>query len=141
MCVSFRGLNRVTKPFQYPIQRCDDAIIFMCTGYGKLWIITLDARQGYHQVPVREEDQEKLAFFAPDGQKYCFTVMPFGPSNAPTFYTAMMSDFKCEWDYLFIIKLRATDKIDGKDVSVSNSNDIHVGDLSIDSGSKTIIDD
>ena len=26
MCLSYRGLNKVTKPFEYPIRRCDDAI-------------------------------------------------------------------------------------------------------------------
>jgi len=28
MCVSYRGLNKVTRPFEYPIPRCDDAIGF-----------------------------------------------------------------------------------------------------------------
>ena len=31
-----------------------------------IWIIIVDARQGYHQVKVRRFDIEKLAFFAPD---------------------------------------------------------------------------
>lgn len=32
MCVSYRKLNSVTKPFQYPIPRCDDAISIMVVG-------------------------------------------------------------------------------------------------------------
>ena len=77
----------------------------------KLWIISLDARQGYHQVKVREEDTEKLAFFAPNDRKYCFTVMPFEPTNAPPFYTAMMKDFKDEWDALFFQMVTAKEKL------------------------------
>ena len=62
MCVSYRGLNKVTKPFEYPIPRCDDAISIFEVGSNMIWIITVDARQGYHQVYVRKLDQEKIAF-------------------------------------------------------------------------------
>ena len=86
MCVSYRALNAITRPFQFPIPRCDYSIYVLGHGSVYIFIIALDARQGYHQVAVRYEDQEKLAFFAPDDNKYCFTVMPFGPTNAPTFY-------------------------------------------------------
>jgi len=105
MCVSYRKLNSVTKPFQYPIPRCDDAITILGWGAGRIWLISLDARQGYHQVRVRKVDREKLAFFAPNNKKYCWNVMPFGPTNAPSFYTAMMKNFKDEWDNLFQIRM------------------------------------
>ena len=65
-------------------------------GSGKLWIITVDTKQGYHQIMVREVDVDKLAFFAPDNNKYAFRVMPFGVVNAPVFYTCMMNNFKEE---------------------------------------------
>ena len=63
-----------------------------------MFFITLDARHGYHQIAVRLRDQEKLAFFTPDGLKKIFVVMPFGPKNAPAFYTAMMKNFQREWN-------------------------------------------
>ena len=85
LCVSYRALNRITKPFQFPIPRCDDSIYLLGNGSGCIFIITLDARQGYHQIAVRAGDQEKIAFFGPDDFKWCFTVMPLGPTNAPTF--------------------------------------------------------
>ena len=96
MCVSYCKLNAVTKTFQFPIPRCNTAIVILGCGAGKNWIISLDARQGYHKVQVRKKDREKLAFFSPDNLKYCFNVMPFGPTNAPAFYTAMMKNFKTE---------------------------------------------
>ena len=49
MCVSYRKLNSITKPFEFPIPRCDDAIAILDTGSQFIWIISLDARQGYHQ--------------------------------------------------------------------------------------------
>ena len=45
-------------------------------------------------------DQEKTAFFAPNGKKFCFQVLPFGLTNAPPFYTCMMSDFQADWTLL-----------------------------------------
>ena len=142
MCVSYRALNAVTKPFQYPIPRCDDSVTFIAVGAnGEMYFISLDARQGYHQVSVRQIDREKLAFFAPDDHKYCFNVMPFGPTNAPAFYTAMMKRLKDEWDVLFIIKVKALLIIGNEIVIVTEANEIFVGTKKIVSGSRTIIDD
>ena len=101
MCVSYRRLNQVTLPFEYPIPRCDDAIDDFGDSNGRLYFISLDNKTGYHQIGVRYADQSKLAFFGPDGKKYTFTVMPFGPRNAPAFYTCMMLIFRGEYDSLF----------------------------------------
>ena len=105
MCVSYRKLNDITKPFQFPIPRCDAAIVNLGCRANEIWIIILDTRQGYHHVSVRKIDRQKLAFFAPDKRKYCFNVIHFGPTNTPAFYTAMMKDFKDEWDTLFILTI------------------------------------
>ena len=78
-----------------------------------MWIITVDARQGYHQVSVSSIDREKLAFFAPDHKKYTFKVMPFGPTNAPTFYTCMMGNFQREWVQPFLEKVSIMETIGG----------------------------
>ena len=141
MCISYRRLNAITKPFQFPIPRCDDAISILGSGAGDIWIISLDARQGYHQVSVRKADREKLAFFAPDDRKYCFNVMPFGPTNAPPFYTAMMKDLKEEWDSLFMIRALAMKKLEGKIITITAADVIMVGNSAITWGSKIIIDD
>jgi hypothetical protein len=53
MCVSYRRLNSVTLPFEYPIPRCEDAIDDFGDSAGKLFFISLDACSGYHQIVVR----------------------------------------------------------------------------------------
>ena len=85
--VSYRGLSRVTNPFEYPIGRCDNAIEDVGDGTDYIWYIYLDSASGYNQVQVRKSDREKLAFFAMDNEKYTWNVMPFGPRNAPPFFT------------------------------------------------------
>ena len=141
MCVSYRGLNKVTKPFEYLIPRCDNAISSLDGGSGIIWIICLDARQGYHQIFVRMMDREKLAFLAPNNVKCTFKVMPFGPKNAPAFYSCMMGHFKEEWNKLFIEELRSQTFIGSEPIRVTFSNDIFLGDRKLVSGTKTIIDD
>ena len=80
-----------------------DVTIFE-VGSSKMRIITVVAKQGYHQISVRECDIDikKLTFFAPDNRKYNFKVMPFGPVNAPDVYTCMMGNFREKWDILFL---------------------------------------
>ena len=50
MCVSYRQLTTVARPFQFPILQCDDAITILGYGAVLIWIISLNVRQGYHQV-------------------------------------------------------------------------------------------
>ena len=141
MCVSYRKLNAVTKPFQFPIPRCDVSITIIGNGAKTLYLIALDNRQGYHQVSVRTEDQEKLAFFAPDGNKYCFTVLPFGPCNAPSFYTAMMKVFQDEWDSLFQESLQDISKTPSSNLVFTKTGQIAINGDIFRFGSNVIIDD
>ena len=86
-------------------------------------------------------DKEKLAFFAPNDRKYTFNVMPLGPTNTPTFYTAMMKDMKDEWDTLFVIRITAMLVFEGKTITVSAARIITIGRKNLIVGSKTIIVD
>jgi hypothetical protein len=95
--VSYRALNKFTKPFTYPIPRCSDAIenlnVDDCLAL-LLWFIAVHGHQGFHQgfhqIWIIFFDEEKTTFFTPDGDKECFQVMHFGPTNGPTTYTIMM---------------------------------------------------
>ena len=49
----------------------------------------LDAFQGYHQIPLALDDQEKTAFVTPTGN-YHYKVMPFGLKNIGSTYQRMM---------------------------------------------------
>ena len=50
----------------------------------------LDAFQGYYQIPLASDDQEKTAFVTPVGN-YHYKVMPFGLKNAGSIYQRMMT--------------------------------------------------
>ena len=50
----------------------------------------LDAFQGYHQIPLALDDQEKTAFVTSVGN-YHYKVMPFGLKNAGSTYQRMIT--------------------------------------------------
>ena len=57
---------------------------------GHPWMSFLDAFQGYHQILLALEDQEKTAFVTPTGN-YHYKVMPFGLKNSGSTYQRMMT--------------------------------------------------
>ena len=50
----------------------------------------LDAFQGYHQIALALEDQEKISFITLEGN-YHYTVMPFWLKNAGATYQLMVT--------------------------------------------------
>ena len=58
--------------------------------YEHLRISFLDAFQGYHQIALAAEDQEKTVFISPDAN-YHYTMIPFGLKNAGATYQRMMT--------------------------------------------------
>ena len=86
VCVDFMDLNKACSKDPFPMPKIDrlvDATV------GHPWISFLDAFQGYHQIPLASNDQEKTAFVTPVGN-YHYKVMPFGLKNAGSTYQRMM---------------------------------------------------
>ncbi|XP_042410062.1 uncharacterized protein K02A2.6-like [Zingiber officinale] len=60
-------------------------------------ICMLDEYQGYHQVSLARDDQEKVSFITAD-DAYCYNVMPFGLKNAGATYQRLMN--KVFWEQI-----------------------------------------
>ena len=100
MCVDYRKLNAVTKRPVYPIPATQQ--LLDCLN-GARFFTTLDLSQGYHQIPMAEDDIPKTAFATRRGQ-FEYKRMPFGLSTAPaTFQRLMHVVFKNEnWEKCLI---------------------------------------
>jgi hypothetical protein len=96
LCVSYRALNKVTKPFTFPIRHCDDAAHAIGPAH---FVIKLDMQTGYWQVYLAKGSHEKTAFYTAKGKKH-YLVMPMGLLNAMTFFIAMIAVMKKEWNEL-----------------------------------------
>jgi len=68
----------VTIKNRYPLPRIDD---LMDQLVGARVFCKIDLRSGYHQIKVKDEDMQKMAFRTRYGH-YEYTVMPFGVTNA-----------------------------------------------------------
>ena len=66
--------------------------------------------------------------------------MPFGPMNAPTFYTAMMRDFKFERDNLFLHRVSQLKRINDQSISSHPDGSVLINDVKLTAGSRSIID-
>ena len=93
LCVSYRKLNSITRPFTFPIRRCDDAVH---TIRHANYLIKMDLDSGYWQIPVHHKSKPKLAFFGVD-EKLTFAVMPMGALNAAPTFACMMEVLQMEW--------------------------------------------
>jgi hypothetical protein len=73
MCVNYTDLNKACKkdPFGLPrIEQVVDSTV------GCSLLSFLDCYSGYHQIPLKVEDQIKTSFITPFGA-FCYTHMPF----------------------------------------------------------------
>jgi hypothetical protein len=92
-------LNKVTVKKKYPLPRIDDLFDQL---RGTQIFSKIDLRSIYHQVRIKEEDINNIAFRMRYGH-YEFTVVPFGLSNAPTAFMYLMNGIFREYLDKFVI--------------------------------------
>jgi hypothetical protein len=91
MCVDYTDLNKHCPKDPFGLPRIDQ-VIDSTAGCDLLCF--LNCYSGYHQIAIKEEDQEKTAFITPFGT-YCYTTMSFGLKNAyATYQQAIQACFK-----------------------------------------------
>ena len=87
MCVDFTDLNKPCSKDPFPMPRIDQ-LVDATVGHPQMSF--LDAFQGYHQIPLALDDQEKTTFVTPTGN-YHYKVMSFGLKNTRSTYQRMMT--------------------------------------------------
>ena len=87
VCVDFTDLNKACPKDLFPIPRIDQLVV-VTISHPRMSF--LDTFQGYHQILLALDDQEKIAFITPVGN-YHYKVMPFDLKNAGSTYQRMMT--------------------------------------------------
>lgn len=82
LCVDYRRLNKKIICDRFPVPNLDDQLDRLQTG---TIFTTLDLKNGYHHVPIKESSRKYTAFVTPTGQ-YEFNRVPFGLSSSPSVF-------------------------------------------------------
>ena len=86
--IDFRTLNNNIVPECYPLPRIDEILYGL---RGAKIFTSLDLRSAFHQVPLSDESKELTAFTL-NFQKYQFKRLPFGLTNSPSVFQAIISN-------------------------------------------------
>ena len=87
MCVDFTDLNKACPKDPFPMPKIDQ-LVDVTVGHPRMSF--LDAFQGYHQIPLALDNQEKTTFVTPI-RNYHYKVMSFDLKNAGSIYQRMMT--------------------------------------------------
>ncbi|XP_012837778.1 PREDICTED: uncharacterized protein LOC105958312 [Erythranthe guttata] len=87
LCVDFTELNKACPKDPFPLPRIDQLID---STSGCELLSFLDAYQGYNQILLAPEDQERASFVTDQGI-YCYQVMPFGLKNVGATYQRLVN--------------------------------------------------
>lgn len=82
LCVDYRRLNKKIIRDRFPVPNLDEQLDQMQTG---TVYTTMDLKNGYHHVPIKENSKKYTAFVTPTGQ-YEFNRVPFGLSSSPSVF-------------------------------------------------------
>ena len=88
LCIDFRKVNKaIVNGDAQPLPRCDDLIDQLA---GNSWFSTIDCKNAFHQVSIKESDRPKTAFAIPGFPQMQYTRMPFGLKTSPAAYERLM---------------------------------------------------
>ncbi len=87
-CIDYRGLNDIMVKNTYLLPLMSSAFERL---QGASFFTKLDLRNAYHLVRIREGDEWKTAFNTPRAH-FGYSVLPFGLSNAPAVFQALVND-------------------------------------------------
>jgi transposase InsO family protein len=88
VCVDYRALNEITVKNKYPLPLMEELFDRV---QGAKYFSSIDLRDGFYQILLREEDRQKTAFRTRFGS-YEYTVLPMGLCNAPSTFMQLMND-------------------------------------------------
>jgi putative transposase len=101
MCGDYRPINRQTKSDKYAMHTPEE--IFDVVGHARVFS-TLDLRTGYHQLPIREEDKAKIAFwginFHGKDCLYQWKFLAFGLKNMHAEFQHVMDRILARLDFV-----------------------------------------
>lgn len=95
VCGDYRATNEVTKPLTFPLPNITKMLQMM---QGAKVLGKMDARKGFHQLPVYDKDIPKTAV-ATEDDYIEYPRIPFGVRNGPMWYQQLMTEAYIDYVY------------------------------------------
>jgi transposase InsO family protein len=86
--IDYRMVNAATESLSYPLPRCVDLTDRL---EGSTYFSLVDAKDGFWNLNLHEDDQKKTAFATPDGL-FHWVVLPMGLKNASALFSQFMTE-------------------------------------------------
>lgn len=86
-CINFKKLKDVLKDTFYALPKIND--IYDKFKNSKIFS-ALDLAESFLQIPVAQEDQEKLSFTVPECGRFCYTRVPYGLQSSSFVFQKMI---------------------------------------------------
>ncbi|CAH1733049.1 unnamed protein product [Aphis gossypii] len=99
LVVSYKELNDRVETDQYPLPRTTDLLRAL---EGSKYFSSLDLNSGFFQLPVKEEDQDKLAFTSCHGL-FTFTRIPQGQKVSSSIFQRKLNEAFSELLYKSLV--------------------------------------
>ena len=87
MCIDYRKINAIAKPFAYPLPFMDTIMYELRKAR---YISTMDMSSGYYQIPMHKDSIKYTAFKVTGIGLFEFLCIPFGLSRAPAVFQELM---------------------------------------------------
>lgn len=88
-CINFKKLYNVLKPSFYSLPKLND--LFDKFKNSSVFS-SLDLAESFLQIPVKKEDQEKLAFTVPECGRFHYTSVPYGLQSSSFIFQKMIDE-------------------------------------------------
>jgi hypothetical protein len=98
-CIDYRAFNACIVHDMFPIPVVDELLNELC---GVWYFTKLDPWSGYHEVCMHDTDIAKT-MFCTHHMHFEFLVIPFGLTNAPATFQAMMNDVLHDFIHHFVL--------------------------------------
>ena len=88
LCADLLVLNKILKVQKHFLPNIND---FMSLAHGCNWFSSLDVKDAYYNIPVKESDRHKLTITCPLGN-FCCKYLPMGLASSSAYYHRLMNE-------------------------------------------------
>ena len=99
LVVNYKGLDKLTKKFRYPLPLIETMFDHL---HSAEVFTKIDLRSAYNLLRIREGDEWKTAFRTKLGL-FEYQVMPFGLANAPAYFQRFVNDTFADMKEKFVV--------------------------------------